>query len=39
MLAVNPVLRITRWIYEEEDRVKSCGEANLHYVILDMSGK
>ncbi|RVW55749.1 Sulfate transporter 3.1 [Vitis vinifera] len=29
--------RITRWIYEEEDRVKSCGEANLHYVILDMS--
>ncbi|KAJ9700422.1 hypothetical protein PVL29_005967 [Vitis rotundifolia] len=29
--------RITRWIYEEEDRVKSCGEASLHYVILDVS--
>ncbi|GKV42371.1 hypothetical protein SLEP1_g49782 [Rubroshorea leprosula] len=29
--------RISRWIYEEEDRLKSSGEASLHYVILDMS--
>nr|KJB72262.1 hypothetical protein B456_011G167600 [Gossypium raimondii] len=27
--------RISRWIYEEEDRLKSAGEASLHYVILD----
>ncbi|KAK5794039.1 sulfate transporter 3.1-like [Gossypium arboreum] len=29
--------RISRWIYEEEDRLKSAGEASLHYVILDLS--
>ncbi|WJZ87148.1 hypothetical protein VitviT2T_006550 [Vitis vinifera] len=29
--------RISRWIYEEEDRLKSAGETSLHYVILDMS--
>lgn len=29
--------RISRWIYEEEDRLKSEGEASLHYVILDLS--
>ncbi|GLT99580.1 hypothetical protein SLE2022_170110 [Rubroshorea leprosula] len=29
--------RISRWIYEEEDRLKYSGEASLHYVILDMS--
>ncbi|XP_021606344.1 sulfate transporter 3.1 isoform X1 [Manihot esculenta] len=29
--------RISRWIYEEEDRLKSTGEPTLQYVILDMS--
>ncbi|TYH50075.1 hypothetical protein ES332_D10G179800v1 [Gossypium tomentosum] len=29
--------RISRWIYEEEDGLKSAGEASLHYVILDLS--
>ncbi|CAI9107775.1 OLC1v1007216C3 [Oldenlandia corymbosa var. corymbosa] len=29
--------RIARWIDEEEDRLKSCGESNLQYVILNMS--
>ncbi|KAK9007187.1 hypothetical protein V6N11_051017 [Hibiscus sabdariffa] len=29
--------RISRWIYEEEDRLKSAGESSLHYVILDLS--
>ncbi|MBA0870770.1 hypothetical protein Goshw_016962 [Gossypium schwendimanii] len=29
--------RISRWIYEEEDRLKSAGEASLQYVILDLS--
>ncbi|XP_031251876.1 sulfate transporter 3.1-like [Pistacia vera] len=29
--------RISRWIYEEEDRVKVSGETSLHYVIIDMS--
>ncbi|XVF63057.1 hypothetical protein PTKIN_Ptkin09bG0058200 [Pterospermum kingtungense] len=29
--------RISRWIYEEEDRLKCEGESSLHYVILDLS--
>ncbi|GMN46761.1 hypothetical protein TIFTF001_015941 [Ficus carica] len=29
--------RISRWIYEEEDKLKSAGETSLHYVILDLS--
>ncbi|KAI6693292.1 hypothetical protein NL676_021002 [Syzygium grande] len=29
--------RISRWIYEEEDRVKTSGENSLHYIVLDMS--
>ncbi|CAH2064352.1 unnamed protein product [Thlaspi arvense] len=29
--------RITRWIEEEEERVKTSGENSLQYVILDMS--
>ncbi|KAH7522271.1 hypothetical protein FEM48_Zijuj07G0120700 [Ziziphus jujuba var. spinosa] len=29
--------RISRWIYDEEDRLKSCGQTSLHYVILDIS--
>ncbi|KAL5849847.1 hypothetical protein ACOSQ4_007860 [Xanthoceras sorbifolium] len=29
--------RISRWIYDEEDRLKLSGETSLHYVILDMS--
>ncbi|KAL6500515.1 Sulfate transporter 3.1 [Orobanche hederae] len=29
--------RISRWIDDEEDRVKSCTEIGLQYVILDMS--
>ncbi|KAF2531361.1 hypothetical protein F2Q70_00032589 [Brassica cretica] len=29
--------RITRWINEEEERVKTSGENSLQYVILDMS--
>ncbi|RXH78175.1 hypothetical protein DVH24_001693 [Malus domestica] len=28
--------RISRWIYEEEDKIKSCGQTSLHYVILDI---
>ncbi|XWS08928.1 hypothetical protein CRYUN_Cryun40dG0042400 [Craigia yunnanensis] len=31
--------RISRWIFEEEDRLKSAGETSLHYVIVDLSGK
>ncbi|KAK8497693.1 hypothetical protein V6N12_018811 [Hibiscus sabdariffa] len=29
--------RISRWIYEEEDRLKSVVETSLHSVILDLS--
>ncbi|XP_030507176.1 sulfate transporter 3.1 [Cannabis sativa] len=29
--------RISRWIYEEEDKLKCSGETSLHYVILDLS--
>ncbi|XWS53938.1 hypothetical protein CRYUN_Cryun10bG0043700 [Craigia yunnanensis] len=29
--------RISRWIYEEEDRLKSARETSLHYVVLDLS--
>ncbi|KAJ4826494.1 Sulfate transporter 3.1 [Turnera subulata] len=29
--------RISRWIYEEEDKIKSTGGTSLQYVILDMS--
>ncbi|XP_051141917.1 sulfate transporter 3.1-like [Andrographis paniculata] len=29
--------RISRWIDEEEDRVKRSGETDLQYIILDMS--
>ncbi|KAG8389310.1 hypothetical protein BUALT_Bualt02G0216100 [Buddleja alternifolia] len=29
--------RISRWIDDEEDRIKSTGETGLQYVILDMS--
>ncbi|XP_050373106.1 sulfate transporter 3.1-like [Argentina anserina] len=29
--------RISRWIYEEEDRIKAYGETSLQYVILDIS--
>ncbi|XWS31530.1 hypothetical protein CRYUN_Cryun23aG0084500 [Craigia yunnanensis] len=29
--------RISRWIDEEEDKLKSTGETSLQYVILDMS--
>ncbi|KAL5561730.1 hypothetical protein UlMin_031477 [Ulmus minor] len=29
--------RITRWIDDEEDRIKSSGETSLQYVILNMS--
>ncbi|CAB4321964.1 unnamed protein product [Prunus armeniaca] len=29
--------RITRWINDEEDRIKSAGESSLQYVILDMT--
>ncbi|CAN6677199.1 unnamed protein product [Malus baccata var. baccata] len=28
--------RISRWIYEEEDKIKFSGETSLHYVILDI---
>ncbi|KAF8401739.1 hypothetical protein HHK36_012685 [Tetracentron sinense] len=30
--------RISRWIYEEEDKLKSSGETSLQYVVLDMGG-
>lgn len=29
--------RISRWIYEEEDRVKASGENSLQYIVLDLS--
>ncbi|XP_058770912.1 sulfate transporter 3.1-like [Vicia villosa] len=29
--------RISRWIDEEEDRIKSTGETSLKYIIMDMS--
>ncbi|MED6197793.1 Sulfate transporter 3.1 [Stylosanthes scabra] len=29
--------RITRWIDDEEDRIKANGETSLQYIILDMS--
>ncbi|RDX84891.1 Sulfate transporter 3.1 [Mucuna pruriens] len=29
--------RITRWIDEEEDKIKATGETNLQYVIMDLS--
>lgn len=29
--------RISRWIYEEEEKVKSTGGSSLQYVILDLS--
>ncbi|KAL6184972.1 hypothetical protein ACLB2K_041107 [Fragaria x ananassa] len=29
--------RISRWIYEEEDRIKASGERGLEYLILDIS--
>ncbi|XP_022868100.1 sulfate transporter 3.1-like [Olea europaea var. sylvestris] len=31
--------RISRWIDDKEDRLKSSGETSLQYVILEMSGK
>lgn len=37
--ASNFVLRISRWVYEEEDRIKSSGETSLQYIILDISSK
>ena len=35
----NVVLRISRWIFEEEDRIKSSGETSLQYVILDITSE
>ncbi|KAG6668794.1 hypothetical protein CIPAW_01G196700 [Carya illinoinensis] len=29
--------RISRWIYEEEEKLKASGETSLHYIILDIS--
>ncbi|KAG6382581.1 hypothetical protein SASPL_157746 [Salvia splendens] len=29
--------RISRWIDEEEERIKSCGDTGLQHVVLDMS--
>ncbi|XP_004296670.1 PREDICTED: sulfate transporter 3.1-like [Fragaria vesca subsp. vesca] len=29
--------RISRWIFEEEDRIKASGETSLQYLILDIS--
>ncbi|KAL1539735.1 Sulfate transporter 3.1 [Salvia divinorum] len=29
--------RISRWIDEEEERIKSCGDIRLQHVVLDMS--
>ncbi|GER29744.1 sulfate transporter [Striga asiatica] len=29
--------RISRWIDDEEDRIKSCGETGLQFIILDMT--
>jgi len=31
--------RITRWIDEEENRIKATAETSLQYVIMDMSGE
>ncbi|XP_047147206.1 sulfate transporter 3.1-like [Vigna umbellata] len=30
--------RITRWVDEEESRIKATGKTSLQYVIMDMSG-
>lgn len=30
--------RIGRWIDEEEDKLRTSGDNNLQYIILDMSG-
>lgn len=32
-------LRLTRWMTDEEERIKSSGETSLQYIILDFSGK
>lgn len=32
-------LRISRWIDEEEDKLKDSAMSDLQYVILDMSGE
>ncbi|KAI4342719.1 hypothetical protein MLD38_027309 [Melastoma candidum] len=29
--------RISRWIHQEEDRIKATGESSLQYVVLDLS--
>lgn len=33
------LVRIIRWIDDEEDRLKANGETSLHYIILDMRGQ
>lgn len=33
------IYRLSRWIDEEEDKIKDKGEDTLQYVILDMGGK
>lgn len=33
------LVRIIRWIDDEEDRLKANEETSLHYVILDMRGQ
>lgn len=33
------VYRITRWIDEEEEKIKGAGSTSLQYVIVDMTGK
>jgi len=35
----NFILRITRWIDEEEDRIKASDQTSLQYVIMNMTGK
>lgn len=39
MLYICGFVRISRWVDEEEDKLKSSGENSLQYVILALSGK
>jgi hypothetical protein len=38
-LVIYIVLRISRWIDDEEDRIKAAGEERLQCVVLDMGGE
>ena len=39
ILPVFALVRISRWIDEEEERTKGKGEMGVQYVVLDMGGE